>query len=60
METTKKELIGINTYLFSFPLNCRETFKLEMKKMSHFGNVSEVFLNNELGFEVKLFKKIKL
>lgn len=58
MKATKKELIGINTYLFSFPLICRETFRLEMEKMSHVWNVTEVFLNNELGFEVKLFKKI--
>lgn len=58
METTNKELIGLNTYLFSFPLNCRETFRLEMEKMSQVGTVTEVFLNNKLGFEVKLFKKI--
>ena len=54
----KKELIGLNTYLYTYPLNCGGQFKVSMQKMKKFGNVTEVFLNNELGFELKLFKKI--
>ena len=55
--TMKKELIGLNTYLYTFPLNCSEAFKTAMKKMKRHGHVTEVFLNNEIGFELKLFKK---
>ena len=55
----KKELIGLNTYLYTFPLNCSEVFRIAMKKMKRHGHVTEVFLNNEIGFELKLFKKYK-
>ena len=58
-ETMRKELIGLNTYLYTFPLNCNGQFKLAMEEMKKFGTVTEIFLNNELGFELKLFKKIK-
>ena len=54
----KKEQIGLNTYLYTYPLNKGCQFELKMKEMEQFGNVTEVFLNNELGFELKLFKKI--
>ncbi len=57
-KTMKKELIGLNTYLYTFPLNCNDQFKLAMEEMKKFGTVTEIFLNNELGFELKLFKKI--
>ena len=56
--TMKKELIGLNTYLYTFPLNCSKAFRIAMEKMRRKGTVTEVFLNNELGFELKLFKKI--
>ena len=57
--TMRKKLIGLNTYLYTFPLDCLVSFRLEMEEMKKFGIVTEIFLNNELGFELKLFKKIK-
>ena len=60
METRKKQQIGLNTYLYTFPLNSKVSFRNEMEKKRCFGTVTEVFLNNELGFELKLSKKIKL
>ena len=54
----KTESIGLNTYLYTFPLNCKESFRNAMEKMRYKGTVTEVFLNNELGFELKLFKEI--
>lgn len=52
----KKQMIGLNTYLYTFPLNCKVTFEFAKKELAKKGIVTEVFLNNELGFELKLFK----
>ena len=57
-KTMKSEIIGLNTYLYTYPLNCNEQFKLAMEEMKKFGTVTEIFLDNELGFELKLLKKI--
>ena len=53
-----KELVGLAADLYTFPLSCKVSFRLAMEKMRCKGTVTEVFLNNELGFELKLFKKI--
>ena len=57
-KTMNKELIGLNTYLFTFPLDCSKAFRIAMEKMRRKGTVTEVFLDNEFGFELKLFTKI--
>ena len=57
-KTMNKELIGLNTYLFTFPLDCCVSFRNTMEEVSKQGTVTEVFLDNEFGFELKLFKKI--
>ena len=53
-----KELIGLNTYLFTFPLDCCVYFRNTMEEVGKQGTVTEVFLDNEFGFELKLFTKI--
>ena len=53
-----KELIGLDTYLFTFPLDCSKAFRIAMEKMRRKGTVTEVFLDNEFSFELKLFTKI--
>ena len=58
MKATNKQLIGLNTYLFTFPFDCLSLFRTAKEEMSKQGTVTEVFLNNELGFELKLFTKI--
>ena len=58
MKATNKQLIGLNTYLFTFSLDYLVQFRLAKEEMSKQGTVTEVFLNNELGFELKLFTKI--
>lgn len=50
----KKQLIGYNRWLYTFPLHERDTYLacLEREKRKG-GTVTERFLNNEYGFEVK-------
>ena len=57
MKATNKQLIGLNTYLYTFHLDCVVQFRRAKEEMSKQGTVTEVFLDNELGFEVKLFTK---
>ena len=54
----KKQMIGLNTYLYTFPLSCKITFELAKKELATKGIITEVFINNKLGFELKLFNNI--
>lgn len=54
----KKQMIGLNTYLYTFPLICKVSFELAKKEFAKKGTVTEVFINNKLGFELKLFNNI--
>ena len=58
LKTMEKQLIGLNTYLYTFPLDCAVSFRLTMQEMSNQGTVTEVFIDNEYGFELKLFKSL--
>ena len=49
----KKELIGLNTYLYSFPLREEKKYNAAMKRLKKTGKVTVVFLNNRYGFEYK-------
>lgn len=55
LKIMKKTFVGKGTYLYTFPLSCEISYKLGMKEMAKKGIVTEVFLDNELGFEVKFF-----
>ena len=54
----KKELIGLNTYLFTFDLDKKDLYLLNKEKLSKYGTITEVFINNGYAFEVKLFREI--
>jgi hypothetical protein len=53
-----KELIGLNTYLYTFPLHCTNTFNLAINTLAKKGTVTIVYIDNLLGLELKLFKTI--
>ena len=57
-KTMKKQMIGLNTYLYTFPLICKVSFELAKKELATKGIITEVFINNKLGFELKLFNNI--
>lgn len=54
----KREFIGLNTYLYSFSLDDNERFEVYIKRLSQYGKTTQVFLNNKLGFELKLNKTL--
>lgn len=54
----KKELIGLNTYLYTFPLRCTNTYNLAINTLAKKGIVTIVYLDNLLGLELKLFKTL--
>lgn len=54
----QKKEIGLNTYLYTFPLWCKVSFRQAKEKLSTKGTVTEVYLDNKLGFELKLFKQL--
>lgn len=53
----KKTYIGLNTYLYTYPLEDKEVYLYAYLTMQKYGEVKKVFLNNELGFELRVFVK---
>jgi len=54
----KKELIGLNTYLYTFPLHCVNTYNLAINTLAKKGIVTVIFMDNLLALELKLYKTI--
>ena len=48
-----KELIGLDRYLYTYPLKSRRQFMANMSTLSETGEVQEVLVNNRLAFEYK-------
>ena len=51
----KKELVGLNTYLYTFTLRERDKYRQYRSRLSKTGKVTEVFINNRYAFEYKKF-----
>jgi len=54
----EKQLIGLNTYLYTFGLRDRDKFEQKMKLMKKTGRVAEVFINNGYAFEYKKHRRM--
>lgn len=54
----KKEFVGLNTFLYIF--DTAKKAKHGMDRLQAFGNITEVFLNNAYGFELRLLRKIDI
>ena len=52
-----QEMIGLNTYLFTFDLDKKELYLFNKKELSKYGVITDVYINNGYGFEIKLFKR---
>lgn len=52
------EYIGLDTYLFTFPLEKKSLFDRVWEVQEEHVTVTEVFINNKLAFEVKLNKQL--
>ena len=52
----KKKYVGLNTWLYIFD-SARQA-RRGMDRLQQFGNITEVFLNNAYGFELRLSRQI--
>ena len=48
-----KKLIGLDRYLYTYPLKSRRQFMANMSTLSETGEVQKVLVNNRLAFEYK-------
>lgn len=49
----EKELIGLNTYLYTFELAMEKEYKKLIDKLRDEGDITIVFMDNKLAFEIK-------
>ena len=54
----KKEMIGLNTYLYTYGLRDKDNYHKAMARLSKTGKVTELFVNNKLAFEWKKYRKV--
>lgn len=54
----RRELIGLNRYLYTFSLNEYEQYQKALEREKKKGNVTILFINNKYGFESKRTNKI--
>lgn len=54
----KRELVGLNTYLYMFSLKDREKYHQYMSRLKKTGRVTEFFINNKLGFEYRRNRRV--
>lgn len=52
-ENVTVELIGLNRYLITYPLDKLDMIEKDMQHYSNYGSVKEVFIDNGYGFEFK-------
>jgi len=52
----RKEYVGLNTWLYIF--GSAKKARRGMERLQQFGNITEVFLNNAYGFELRLNRQI--
>jgi hypothetical protein len=52
-----RECIGLSTYLYRFDLNSSAKMKRYMARLANLGQITEVFLNNEYGFLLRLTRR---
>ena len=48
-----EKMIGLDTYLYTFKLKDINKYKDKMEKLQKLGIITEIFINNGLGFEFK-------
>lgn len=47
------EYVGLNRHQITYSLDNKEKFTKDMKNMSSYGKVTEIFIDNGYGFELK-------
>jgi len=54
----RKAYVGLRTYLYVFDLNHYTLFVRAAKRLAQFGEVTEVFLENAYGLELRLRRQV--
>jgi hypothetical protein len=52
-----REMIGLDTFLFTFTLEEYNEYVETKNAFKPYGKVTERFINNAYGFEVKLYRR---
>lgn len=54
----KREMIGLNTYLYTFDLEHKKNFLRLQEELKDRGNITVIYIENGYAFEIKLFRVI--
>lgn len=54
----RKQYVGLNTYLYTFPLKQKENHDKVLKRLKSSCTITEVFVNNMLAFEAKMNRRV--
>lgn len=49
---------GIRTYLVRYEMNARDKMLYDMAILETLGDITEVFINNALAFEIKFYRNV--